>query len=367
MIDEKRKEDILEEEEEDSSDDIIEDVTEEGGSGDEGSNSEDIGSVAEDAVKSEDTITGSSSDDTISQPSIETNSDTNQEDSISHSPLPKTEEPNQDNSFEGKSQDSSVSDNESKKEEPKISDNAPMEDGMGTGAHTGSDDHISINKDDFWKYLKIIVVVAVLILGYNYFIGDKAEDAGNVIVDEPAGNVPPEVAKVEVSIDDDAIKGDKDAPVTIIEFSDYECPFCARFYTQTLSQIDEQYIKTGKVNLVYRDYPLGFHQQAQKAAEAAECAGEQEKYFDMHDKLFEEGVAGGVASYKQFAGQIGLDQGKFDECLDSGAMAEEVQKDLADGSKYGVQGTPAFFVNGKLISGAQPFSVFQQAIEAELA
>ncbi len=364
MNDERREEDILEEEEEDSSDDIIEEVTQDS-SEDNGSDSENIGSVAEDAVKSEDTITGSSSDDTISQPSIETNLDTNQNNSGPHSPLPRTEEPNQDNSFEGKSQDSSVSDNESKKEEPKISDNAPMEDGMGTGAHTGSDDHISINKDDFWKYVKIIVVLAVLILGYNYFIADKGVE--NNVVEDPAGNVPPAVAKVEVSIDDDAVKGDKNAPVTIVEFSDYECPFCARFYTQTLSQIDEQYIKTGKVNLVYRDYPLGFHQQAQKAAEAAECAGEQEKYFDMHDKLFEEGVAGGVASYKQFAGQIGLDQGKFDECLDSGSMAEEVQKDLADGSKYGVQGTPAFFVNGKLISGAQPFPAFQQAIEAELA
>ena len=360
MNDEKREEDILEEEEEDSSDDIIEEVTQDS-SGDENNNSEDVGSVAEDAVKSEDTITGSSSDDTISQPSIDRDLDTSQNNTISHSPLPKTEEPSQGNSFG--SQNSSLN-NEVKKEEPKISQNAPMEEGMGTGAHTGSDDHISINKEDFWKYVKIIAVIAVLILGYNYFIADKGVE--NNVVEDPAGNVPPAVAKVEVSIDDDAVKGDKNAPVTIVEFSDYECPFCARFYTQTLSQIDEQYIKTGKVNLVYRDYPLGFHQQAQKAAEAAECAGEQGKYFDMHDKLFEEGVVGGIASYKQFAGQMGLDQGKFDECLDSGAMAEEVQKDLADGSKYGVQGTPAFFVNGKLISGAQPFPAFQQAIEAEL-
>ena len=167
-------------------------------------------------------------------------------------------------------------------------------------------------------------------------------------------------------VDDDAVKGDKNAPVTIVEFSDYECPFCEKFYTQTLPQIEENYIKTGKVKLIYRDFPLGFHAQAQKAAEAAECAGEQGKYYEMHNLLFEKGVAGGVSSFKEYAKEIKLDTTKFDQCLDSGKMSSEVQKDAADGGKYGVQGTPAFFINGKLLSGAQPYSVFQQAIEAEL-
>lgn len=168
-------------------------------------------------------------------------------------------------------------------------------------------------------------------------------------------------------LDDDAVKGDPDAPVTIIEFSDYECPFCARFYSQTLGQIDEQYIKTGKVKLVYRDFPLSFHQQAQKAAEAAECAGEEGKYYEMHDKLFVDGVQGGVTSFKQYAKDLGLDTPKFDKCLDSGAMAAEVQKDEQDGIAAGIQGTPGFFVNGVPISGAQPFSVFKQIIDQQLA
>jgi protein-disulfide isomerase len=152
-----------------------------------------------------------------------------------------------------------------------------------------------------------------------------------------------------------------------VEFSDFECPYCARFYRETLGQIDSEYIETGKVKMVYRDFPLGFHKQAQKAAEAAECAGEQGKFWEMHDILFEKGVSGGVTSFKQYAKDIGLNNEKFDECLDSGAMAEEVKKDMKDGSDAGVSGTPAFFINGKLITGAQPFSKFKEVIDAELA
>ena len=225
-------------------------------------------------------------------------------------------------------------------------------------------DTIKIRKDALWKY-STFILLGVLIIGW-YMTSDGSTGVANNAGNQPSQLPPTAGEKVKVSADDDAFKGDKNAPVTIIEFSDYECPFCTRFYTQTLAQIQKEYIDTGKVKFVYRDFPLGFHQNAQKAAEAAECAGEQDKYFDMHDKLFENGVTGGVASFKQFAGQIGLNQGDFDNCLDSGEMADEVKKDMADGQSYGVQGTPAFFVNGKLISGAQPFSAFQQAIDAEL-
>ncbi|MEK6939891.1 MAG: thioredoxin domain-containing protein, partial [Nanoarchaeota archaeon] len=171
---------------------------------------------------------------------------------------------------------------------------------------------------------------------------------------------------MEALLDDDDVRGDEDAPVTIVEWSDFECPFCARFYQQTLPSIEEEYIKTGKVKLVYRDFPLSFHTNAQKAAEAAECAGEQGKYWEMHDMLFEQGVQGGVAGFKQYAKNLGLNTAKFDTCLDSGAMAGEIQQDMADGAAVGIQGTPGFIVNGKLVSGAQPFAVFKQVIDAEL-
>jgi protein-disulfide isomerase len=184
---------------------------------------------------------------------------------------------------------------------------------------------------------------------------------------QPPAQPPAQPPTTAVSADDDAVKGDPNAPVTIIEFSDYECPFCAKFYAQTLPELDEKYIKTGKVKLVYRDFPLGNHRYAQKAAEAAECAGEQGKYYEMHDKLFDNGVTGGVDEYKIFAEEIGLDTEEFNECLDNGKMESEVKKDLQDGIAAGVDGTPAFFVNGIRVSGAQPFGVFEQIIEQELA
>jgi len=119
--------------------------------------------------------------------------------------------------------------------------------------------------------------------------------------------------------------------------------------------------------LIYRDFPLGFHKQAQNAAEAAECAGEQGKYYEMHDLLFEKGVSSGVSSFKQYASDIGLDTTEFNDCLDSGKMASETVKDMLDGSAADISGTPGFIINGQLVSGAQPFSAFKQIIDAELS
>lgn len=171
---------------------------------------------------------------------------------------------------------------------------------------------------------------------------------------------------IKVSVDDDPVKGQANAPVTMIEFSDFQCPFCGRFFQQTLSKIEENYIKTGKVKFVYRDFPLSFHPQAQAAAEAAECADEQGKFWEMHDKIFQNQQSMSEESYKKWAEEIGLDTEKFNNCLDTGKYAQEVQKDFQDGQKAGVSGTPTFFINGKKIVGAQPYQVFQQAIEAEL-
>ncbi|MBT3940546.1 DsbA family protein [Candidatus Woesearchaeota archaeon] len=199
------------------------------------------------------------------------------------------------------------------------------------------------------KNLWVIPLVFVALVIVSGCVGDSGGATGNSAL-----------------IDDDTVKGDADAPVTIVEFSDFECPYCARFYRDTLGQIDDTYIKTGKVKMVFRDFPLGFHKQAQKAAEAAECAGEQGKFWDMHDMLFENGVSGGITSFKQYAKDLGLNTADFDECLDSDAMADEVKKDMKDGSAAGVSGTPAFFINGELITGAQPFSKFKQVIDKEL-
>jgi len=201
---------------------------------------------------------------------------------------------------------------------------------------------------------KIILygIIAVgLLFGYYLFFIPKGQITGSAISD----------------LDLDAIKGDPDAPVTILEYSDYECPFCAKFYRETLGKIDEKYIKTGKVKLIFKDFPLVFHKNAQKAAEAAECAGEQDRYYDMHDKLFEDGVSGGVASFMSYADSLGLDMDSFRSCLDSGQMEKEVSADNQEGLVAGITGTPGFIINGKKVSGAQPFEVFERIIEAELA
>lgn len=173
-------------------------------------------------------------------------------------------------------------------------------------------------------------------------------------------------AAFDVSADDDAVKGNADAPVTIIEFSDFQCPFCGKFVKETLPQLDKDYIQTGKVKFIFRDFPLEFHPFAQKAAEAAECAGEQGKYWEMHDILFQYQNKLDLESLKVYAGELGIDSSKFNKCLDGGQMADEVKKDFADGQKYGITGTPAFFINGKLVTGAMPYADFKKEVEAAL-
>jgi len=175
-----------------------------------------------------------------------------------------------------------------------------------------------------------------------------------------------EQQRIKVSADDDPAKGSADAAVTIIEFSDFECPYSARFSTQTLPLIEENYIKTGKVIFVFRDFPLSFHQNAQKAAQAAACANEQGKFWEYHDKLFENQQFLDIASLKQYAQDLELDSEKFNNCLDSGKMTSEIRKDLRDAQNYGVTGTPSIFINGILVKGAQPYSALRKIIEQEL-
>ena len=200
----------------------------------------------------------------------------------------------------------------------------------------------------------------------NYFVQVAIPLSDSPQSPQPSNNQELNQRVEDISQDDDAIKGDINAPVTIIEFSDYECPFCGRFFEQTLQLLDEKFIKTGKVKLVYRDFPLDIHPNAQKAAEAAECAGEQGKYYEMHDKLFENQNKLDINSLKQHAKDVGLNSGDFNACLDSGKMSDEVLKDFIDGQSYGVTGTPTFFVNGRPVLGAQPFSEFEKIIMEEL-
>ncbi len=184
--------------------------------------------------------------------------------------------------------------------------------------------------------------------------------------------------KLVIDVDGAPFKGDKNAKVTLVEYTDYQCPFCGRHVRQTLPQIDKEFIQTGKVKYVLRDFPLeSIHPLAFKASEAAYCAGEQGKYWEMHDRLFADQKAIASKDLPEHAQAIGLDSGKFQECLASGKHAAKIRAALVEGQKAGVRGTPAFFLGltapdgskvkiERMISGAQGYPVFQAAIE-ELA
>lgn len=168
------------------------------------------------------------------------------------------------------------------------------------------------------------------------------------------------------TIDDDVVLGDVDAPITLIEFGDFECPFCKQLHDQTMKRIRDEYVSTGKVRMVYRDFPLSFHPSAVPAAEAAECAKEQGGFWNYHDALFENQASLAQLDYVELAGKLGLDKEEFRSCYESRRYKEEVEKDLRDGIAAGVQGTPATFINGVLVSGAVPYETFKGAIEAAL-
>jgi protein-disulfide isomerase len=172
-----------------------------------------------------------------------------------------------------------------------------------------------------------------------------------------------EPERVAVSLDDDPVRGPKDAPITILEFSDFQCPYCGRV-EPTLKKIEERY--GDKVRLAFRDYPLSFHPFAAKAAEAGSCANQQGKFWELHDILFANQQKLSVEDLKHHAGEAGLDAAAFAKCLDSGQYTEEWKKDLADGNKYGVTGTPAFFINGRFLNGAVPIEKFTAIIDEEL-
>jgi protein-disulfide isomerase len=178
----------------------------------------------------------------------------------------------------------------------------------------------------------------------------------------------------KISIDEDSILGNKDAKVTIVEFSDYECPTCKKAYETLFVPMEKEFIESGKVRYVFRDFPLEQHPYALLAAEAAECAGEQDHYFEMHSKLFanqDEWVIAkqgddAVKIFKKYAAGIKLNADNFSECLKTETMNSEIAHDIADAEKYKVEVTPTYFINNKLYKGIQKYDALKALIEAEL-
>jgi protein-disulfide isomerase len=209
---------------------------------------------------------------------------------------------------------------------------------------------------------------------FEYAIGLAEEGTlAEAYVAPEAEAQPTPAGPAEVNTDGAFSVGAADAPVTIVEFTDFQCPFCSRHFLETYPQIKADYVDTGKVRYVFMDFPLSsIHPQAQLAAEAARCAGDQDAYLEMHDILFgRQGEWSGrddaADIFIGYAQELGLDTATFTECLNSGVHESAVLADLQEGARVGVDGTPAFFINGAFVSGAQPFEVFQQTIDSFLA
>ena len=211
-----------------------------------------------------------------------------------------------------------------------------------------------------------IFLVAALLIG-GCTTNSQNEEQNNLAGSPPSGGNNVAGPNAVDFVDDDPFMGDENAPVTIVEFSDYQCPFCKRFRDQTLDQLKVEYVDTGKVKFVYRDFPLtSIHLYAQKTAEATECADDQGMFWEYHDIIFANPNALDVASLKQHAATLGLNAAEFNECLDSGKYSSEVSNDLSDGQRAGARGTPFFLIGNTVLSGAQPIEAFRSAIDAQL-
>jgi len=274
-------------------------------------------------------------------------------------------------------------------------DNTPNEVPLEKPREIKAEEKITVKKSTYNNMLKGLiaaVAIAAFVGGFsvgtfdNSDSGISGEDLKEILseiktiaqpIQQPGQPSAPQIIKV--SIDDDPFKGNEDAPVTIIEFSDFQCPFCSRFYEQTLPSIIENYVDTGKVKFVYRDLPLdSLHPNARPAHIAAECADEQGKFWGYHDILFNKQSEWGrlpaadlQSTLIQYASDLGLQSASFETCLESDSIADEVNKDSLDAARYGVTGTPAFFIGNEKdgfvkLTGAQPYPSFQTALDAQL-
>lgn len=174
----------------------------------------------------------------------------------------------------------------------------------------------------------------------------------------------PDLPRIPVSTDDDPSMGPKDAKVTIVQFAEFQCPYCGSA-REALDEVQKNY--PGQVQIVFRDFPLGFHDRAIPAAVAANCAEKQDKYWEVHDALMKNQRALEEADLERVAREAKLDMEKWQTCRKDPAMEDEIKKDMADGTKAGVSGTPAFFVNGVFLNGALPYERFKVIIDRELS
>ena len=214
-----------------------------------------------------------------------------------------------------------------------------------------------ISKTRLWQGVSLLAILLFALFGFFMF-KDKMNITGNVVAEQNEG---------AIEFDNDPVMGNKDAPVTITAYEDFQCPFCSAVFEMSFPQVKQQYIDTGKVKYVFKQFPLvSIHSESLPAALASECAHEQEKFWEYHDGLYFNQGSLGVDFYLALAESLQLDNIKFKQCLESSKYQDEVQDDFNEGVRAGVTGTPAFFINDQLIVGSHPFENFKKAIDSEL-
>ena len=225
-------------------------------------------------------------------------------------------------------------------------------------------------QDSFLRFRRSHVYAGLLPLAFvaglaaGFLAWGRSEPAP--VAEAPVANAnPAPVADqpLEVDIDDDAMLGPEDAPITVIEFSDYNCPYCQKFHEETFQALLDAY--PGQIRFVYRDFPIT-SQESFRAAQASECADEQGAFWEFHDALFTGSAGLGMQAYQQYAEELGMDVEELTTCIEEERFASEVEADARYAAEIGVTGTPTFFINGIPLVGAQPLSRFTQVIDNEL-
>lgn len=230
------------------------------------------------------------------------------------------------------------------------------------------EDTITFKKSHFYAGLTVLAFAAGILVGYVVWgtnsIAQTASQSSGQLIDAPV-TAQPQYTRYEIPTEGFHSLGPADAPITVVEFSDFQCPYCRRWHEETYEPLLAAY--PGKIKIVYRHLPLvSIHPDAFSAAEAAMCAGDQNVFWQYHDMLFS-GDSLGSAVYEQYARELSLDIPTFTDCIASHKFQQAIQEDSDFAVNLGVRSTPTFFVNGLAIVGAQPLDVFKQLIDKELA
>jgi protein-disulfide isomerase len=242
-------------------------------------------------------------------------------------------------------------------------------------ARVHSEDTITFKRTHFYSVLVVLAFAIGILTGYVVWgvaprsqpaITNNPPAAQGLVVEAPAKTQAPQFTRYDIPFEGFPSQGPVDAPIVIVEFSDFQCPFCKRFQDETAAQL--LVANPNQIRFVYHHLPLtSIHPEALPSAEALMCANEQNAFWDYHDRIFENQDKLGRELYMWIAADLNLDKVSFEECLDSGTYTDSIQQDMDFALNLGVQSTPTFFINGLAIVGAQPLEAFKQIIDLELA